>query len=282
MSTTNPPSTPDSIQESDPVARTTAPTARHWRAAGPALIAVLLIGRTVAVGGVDAAIGFAIAGSLLAIAAFAHRTSPWIALLLMVGPIALVTSPARTELSFNLARPDESGWFVFTVATSMGVGLCAAAAIDVLVDGRWRRPIAAAVAAGAALTAVGAGAFVVLLTTIDPQPDLGRDLTATERADLPRVGLVNFAFALPSDEFDDYLVTTTDGTEPTKRFRVELDNPSDVPHTFSVEQLDLDVHVPAGRTATIDVDVPGDVGTVIEVICLVGDHADLGMIATLR
>ncbi len=252
--------------------------ATAWRSSGPALIAALVTLRTFAAGGFEPAIGLSIALLLAATAVVARRTERWVSLLLLVGPIALITSPARTELSFSLARPDDTDWFVFVLGTAIAVGLCIAAAVDVVVSvGAGHRNATLATTARVTATVLGAAGFAAALVVADPQPDLGRDLGADERNALVDIGLVNFAFAVPSGAVDDYVVTT-DGVA---RFRARLVNDSDLPHTFTIEAFGLDVYVPAGRDAVVDVDARATTSAV-RVVCLVGDHADLGMVATLR
>ena len=56
-------------------------------------------------------------------------------------------------------------------------------------------------------------------------------------------------------------------------------NDTAVPHTFTATSLGVDVYVPAGRDAVVRLPASG---AAVPVICTIGDHADLGMVATVR
>jgi hypothetical protein len=236
-----------------------------WPAIGPAVLAALLAGRTLLGDGLAPAIGLSVSAVLLGAAAISPRRDAWTVPGLLLGPIALLTTPAATELSFNLSRPDDRGWFALTIGLAIASGLCIAAAVTALTDRRMVH-LAAPVIAG-----LGAIGFAGLLVTLDPQPDLGRDLDATTRANLPEVQLLNFAYGLPSEA----LVVESDGT---MRLRARFSNPSDLPHTFTIDDLDVDVYVPAGRSADVDVEIdPFD--EPLRIHCTIGDHTELGMVA---
>lgn len=240
-----------------------------WPAIGPAAIGLLLLVRAIAADGLEPAIAGPIALVLFGIAAFvARRRPPWSAALLMVGPVALVTTPARTEFAFNLARPDDTGWYVFTLAVAAATGLSVAAAATVVAGDRLPRRITVP-----AVTLLGAVGFAVLVQAVDPQPDLGDDLTDAQLAALPEVALVNYGYGLDADA-----VRTVDDGSP--RLRARLVNDSDLPHTFTVDGL-VDVYVPAGREAVLDAELPTE-DTAVRVYCAVGDHEALGMVVELQ
>lgn len=249
--------------------RQAAPRWLHWwPALGPALLGALLATRTIVGAGLAPAIGLSIAVMLGGVAYLAPRRDWWTAPLLLLGPLALVASPAGTELSFNLSHSRDRFWFVLTLAIAVAVGLCVAAAICVVLDNRVVRRSAGLIAI---LAAVG---FAVGLVTLDPQPDLGRGLDAATRATLPEVALVNFAYGLPAGD----LIVAVDGRE---RLRVLLDNPSDLPHTFTIDAAGVDVYVPAGRRTFVDIAIERMDAEPLSVHCAIGDHRDLGMVATL-
>jgi hypothetical protein len=243
-----------------------------WIALGPLLLAALLVVRAVAVGGDDATMLLAIAAVTSALAIVGTHV-PWLApLVLVAGPIALLASPARTELSFSLSRPGDTAWFVFALLVAGAVGTSLVAAVAVLARrrvGPFR--LGPRVAAGLAVGAVGTVGFALLVVEVDPQPDLGRGLTDAERAALPVVDLVNFAYAIDP---------TGSLLTPTGRLAFVLDNPSDLPHTFTVDAIDLDVYVPAGRSAVVDVELPSDIDR-LDVHCAVSEHRALGMVARI-
>ncbi len=255
------------LPDSETRAPTRAANARWlsgWPAIGPALLAVLLSYRTIAIAGLEPPIGLSIAASMIAIAWAAFTRRRWAAPLLLVGPIALIASPAGTELSFNLARPDETSWFVFAVLVCVSAGFSLAGAVALLA------PTPAARWALAPLVIVGTYAFGWLLVTIDPQPDLGADLSAERIAELPQTRLVNFSYGLPPSD----LIVDVDGQS---RLQVRLVNSSDLPHTFTIDDLGVDVYVPAGRQALVDLAVT-DAPDVVTLHCAIGDHRQLGMV----
>jgi hypothetical protein len=267
--TVTPTATPTGSTDGAEHDRHTAPGALHWwPALGPALLGALLAVRTLAGAGLAPAIGLSIAVMLGGVAYVAPRREWWTAPLLLVGPIALVASPAGTELSFNLSHAGDRFWFVITLAIAVSVGLCVAAAVCAVVDHHAVRRSAGPMAILAAV------AFTVGLMALDPQPDLGRGLDAATRASLPEVTLVNFAYGLPADD----LIVDVDGSE---RLRALFDNPSDLPHTFTIDALDVDVYVPAGRRTYVDIAIERTAAQPLSIHCAIGDHRDLGMVATL-
>ncbi|HSL56204.1 MAG TPA: hypothetical protein VK866_00010 [Acidimicrobiales bacterium] len=232
---------------------------------GAGLLAVLLVGRGLtAAGGVDPII--TVVGVIAAAAAVAAargiRPVGWV----LVGlTVALVVSPSGTELSFDLARPDERGWFAFAAAAMLAAGLGLVGGVALLVP---RRLPGVAVALSAVVAPM---AVAAVLVTIDPQPDLGAGLSPEERAALPVIDLVNYGYDqrdLPSDA--------------TGVQQLLLRNDSDLPHTFTVDATpdggpEIDVYVPAGRDAVVEVDLTRPV----DVYCAIGDHTPLGMVARL-
>lgn len=168
----------------------------------------------------------------------------------------------RTELSFNLARPAEVWWFLFSLAMMMGAALCVASMMGVVRRSKMR-PI------GVALTAVVTTALLaVAVLAVDPQPDLGSGLAPDVTEDLPIVALANYGFGIRESDIGG------------DRLQVRLGNETDLPHTFSIDALDLDVYVPAGREAIVDVALP-NTNEPLSLYCAIGDHADRGMTATL-
>lgn len=188
----------------------------------------------------------------------------WAALAYLLVPVALLTSPAGRELSFDLSAVDSSGWRWFAVGSLLSVGVATAVAILVLV-GRQPSPStgAATIVGGLALGAV----MIVGIQALEPHPAFGDDLGDEEVAALPVIELVNYGYLA-----DGPITVPSDAT-----FRARLDNPSDLPHTFTVEELDVEVYVPAGRWAIVELDGTLLVGDDVEIICTVGDHLEQGM-----
>lgn len=237
--------------------------ARAARALGVlagALVVVTGAVRLVAVpGGAEVALPFVAVGGVLVVAAWAGSW-PIVAGMGAVVAVALVVSPAASELAFNLARPEESGWFLWSVALLVSVGLAAAA----IVIGR----SPTGVRGGAA--AAGVAMVVVAATTATAAVVVG-GAGAAERAPaqlaLPEIQLFDAAFGelrFAEEENGD-------------RWAL-LVNDTAAPHTFTVAELGVDVYVPAGRDAVLR--LPASDSSV-SVICTIGDHADEGMVASV-
>jgi hypothetical protein len=239
----------------------------RWRALGPVALGLLLAGRTLAADGLEPAIGLSIALVLVTIGIAAGRGNRWAGGLALIGPVALLTTPAVSELAFSLVRPGDRAWFAFAVATAAAAGASIATATSALVA----HP---ATHRGApVVTLVGAALFAVALGVIDPQPDTGRGLDATRASALPTVDMVNYAYAGELGR----VIVDVDGQ---RRLQMRLTNPSDLPHTFTVDELGLEVYVPAGRETVVDVAVPARRGT-FTVHCAIGDHLAQGMVTSL-
>jgi len=232
---------------------------RFWPGIGPAALAVLLATRTVLAPGLDLAIGLSVAAIFAGVAVAGARRRAWAVPLLVLAPIVFLVTPARTELAFDIARPGDTVWFAFAAAIALASGCCLAGAVAVATHqpaARW------AVMPVGVLGAVG---FVAVLGLVDPNPDLGRGLDTATRDSLAQIDLIDFGYRPPAGSI------VNDG-----RLQVRLVNDTGLPHTFSVDALDLSVYVPAGRTAFVDVAIP-ERTTDLAIYCAVGEHRQLGM-----
>ena len=239
-------------------------TARWAMAVGPVLLGVLLLlrGTVLAPGALDPAVtGVGIVVVALASAIWGgHR---WAALAVGTLPFVLVLSPAGPELAFGLARPGDRGWFAFVVLTVVAGGGCLATAGGALVRGSSRGGLLAAALPVGVLVTGG------LLAAVHGLADDGAGLPEAERAALPVVDLVDFAFA--SQDVD--LTTSAVG----ESHRLRLRNDTGLPHTFTVDEVGVDVYVPPGREAVVRMRLDGPATA----YCAVGDHRELGMVLAL-
>jgi hypothetical protein len=200
---------------------------------------------------------FAVVGAGMIVGSLLRRPLISVALGAFVS-VALVASPAVGELAFDLARWDQPAWFVWALALTSVAGCTA---VQLL----WSRraagvhPVRRSVAVGA--LAVGLVVGGVMLVG-------GRSTyRAPDGLSLPRIELTDFAFGATK------FATASDGTR-----WATLVNDTDLPHTFTVPAVDVDVYVPAGRTATVR--LPAADGR-LEAHCSIGDHEALGMVATV-
>lgn len=251
-----------------------------WVGLGPVVMAVALVLRALTVRDEIAPVLAAIGVGLLISGVVVVRRRATIpnaaaAAVLMIGPVAIIATDARTELSYNLFRPDETGWFALTLLMGLGAGLAVAGAVVSALAARpsssTQRPLAGRLIGVVGGALAGTAAVLGLIAVVDPQPDLGRSLSEDERAGLPTVALLDFAFAPTAVEVVD------------DRMRVRLENPTRLPHTFAVDSLGIDVYVPPGRVTYVDVAVPAGAldGDGARVWCSIGDHEELGMVAML-
>ncbi len=124
--------------------------------------------------------------------------------------------------------------------------------------------MASAAAGGLVLGVALVGVFPLLA----PQPAFGQDLDDATIDALPVIRMFDFGY-------DPVVVDAEPGAGGAYRARIK--NPTALPHTFTIEALDLEVFVPAGRWAVLEL-APDDLaGAPLAVVCTIGDHLALGM-----
>ncbi len=186
--------------------------------------------------------------------------------------LALFQPITAREFSFSLTAVDSDLWRVWAVGSLVALGWTLVAAVAVLaagdrVDDTNGRHLATGVVAALGLGA----ALVAVFPMLSPQPAFGRGLDDAAIESLPVVELVNFRY--------EPIVTDTPRSET---FRARLENPSDLPHTFTIEALDLEVYVPAGRWAILEIGADALDDGPLAVICTIGDHLPLGMAGVIE
>jgi hypothetical protein len=192
--------------------------------------------------------------------------------IVLVLGLALFQPITAREFSFSLTAVDSDLWRAWAVVSLLALGWSLVAAVTVLaagdrVDdaggGRVATGVAAALGLGAALVAV--------FPLLSPQPVFGGDLDATAIDSLPVIELVNF-------RYEPVVIDTPRG----ETFRARLVNPSDLPHTFTVEAFDLEVYLPAGRWAIVEIEADAVESSPLAVVCTIGDHLSLGMAGVIE
>lgn len=233
-----------------------APAATVALAAMGALAVEVLIGYLLLAGAPNP--GMAAVAVLPLAVALGLRTGRRWALIGAALVAVLVVALRTLELSFDLVRPGDVAPFLLSVALLLTAGVGVTAAVAGLLPGRRVRE--AALLAGGAGLAAAAGAVLVLLS---PQGDDTGSLSAVEVAALPTVDMSNYRYA-PAQ------LRVPEGGQVAFRFT----NDTDDTHTFSVDDLGLDVQVPSGRTRVMVTDAPAGDYTFY---CSVGSHREDGM-----
>lgn len=179
--------------------------------------------------------------------------------------VAMFQPMVARDLSFSLSGIDSGLWTTWAVVTIIATGWTLVTALVVLAG----RPVTMKAGTVAAVVGVSIGVMLLgVFPVLSPQPAYGSDLSADQISELPVIAMVNYAYGLPS--------TDIASMEP---YLAKLVNPSDLPHTFTIESLDLEVYVPAERWAVVEIDPAQLANDTLTIICTIGDHLDQGMTA---
>ncbi|HYN32249.1 MAG TPA: hypothetical protein VES40_06470 [Ilumatobacteraceae bacterium] len=190
---------------------------------------------------------------------------------LMLG-LALFQPITAREFSFSLSAIDSDGWRIWAIASLVALGWSLVAAVIVLVSGRRSDSIPRLRLASAAAGGVVLGvALIAVFPALSPQAAFGQDLDADAIAALPVIEMRNYGYA-PA-----VVQVTSAGT-----YRARVTNPSNLPHTLTIESLDIEVFVPAGRWAVLELEADDLVDAPLSMICTIGDHLSLGMAGVIE
>lgn len=186
--------------------------------------------------------------------------------------LALFQPMTAREFSFSLSATDSDLWRIWAVASlaSLGWTIVAAAVVLAIGDRTGTAPTWRVGSLAGGGLALGLGLLAVF-PALAPQPAFGQGLDDETIAELPVIEMLNFAY-------DPVVVEAgADGV-----YRARLVNPSDAPHTFTIESIDLEVYVPAGRWSVLELSPDDLAGAPLAVICTIGDHLALGMAAVVE
>ncbi len=199
-------------------------------------------------------------GLLVAAAGVAGLKNRWFHLAGLV-PMTAIATVAGPILAYDLARPDETTYFVGPVAIIFGGCLAAVfgTASAVL---RHRRTLPLAVLS----TALTIPLVVLYIVAGNPASAANDDITSAERAGAVDIEMIDFFFVANSDDL-------------TAGSVVHLRNTGTLPHDFTLPALDTATFVPPGRNTYIRLPraAPGNT----EIVCTIGDHLQLGMRLTI-
>ncbi|MEM1331999.1 MAG: cupredoxin domain-containing protein [Actinomycetota bacterium] len=215
----------------------------------------------------------AILAAMTIVVVLMWRRLRWAPAVFLLFPVALITTPATADLSFSLVALDSTWWRAHAVASLLLAGICIVGCLVLLADGDERETQVVPGLRSAGLIVVGVIVglgMIAAVRLLEPVDMAGGDLSAAERDALPKIAMTNFAYA-PTP------LTVEAGTT----YRAMLVNPSDLPHTVTIDEWDVDVYVPAGRRAVLELRIPDDADGTQEFYCAVGDHRVEGMVADL-
>jgi hypothetical protein len=241
-----------------------------WRsplALGPILVLAIFVFRSLTP--MFDSIIAAISVALVIVIAFMLAGHRWAGLAFLILPVALFASPAGREFSFNLSAVDNTIWRWHSVVGLLAVGVGSVAAVFVAMG---RRPSGARLLVTMA-GGLGFGAVMIAaMAALFPHPGSGQSLAKSEIAALPVIDMLNYAYDVPELE-------ANAGTP----FKAVVKNVTNLPHTSTIESLDIDLYVPAGRYSIIEIrpDQVSPRGSKIAMYCTVGEHRALGMQRTL-
>lgn len=198
---------------------------------------------------------FGAPGLLVAAAGVAGLRYRWL-YLAGLAPLVAILGVAGQVLAYDLARPDETSYFLGSALTivsgSLAAGLGVAAAFGA---NGWQLPAA---------SVVSLAAIPILFWSVigsNPASAADDDTSTAERESAVDVELVDYFFVV-----DPELLA---GDEV-----VHLRNTGTFPHNFVIEDLDVAVFVPPGRDTFLRMPEPEES---ITLICTIGNHLELGM-----
>lgn len=202
----------------------------------------------------------------LAVAAMIAGRRIGAAVVLALG-LALFQPITARDFAFSLGSVDSTAWRWWAIVGVIALGMTLVSSVVIALGRTDSASILGGSVAGVAL----GFALLLVFPALSAQPNFGGDLTAAELDALPVIELLNYRYEPP-------VVSVA----PDGMLRAKLDNPSDLPHTVTIDELDLEVYVPAGRWSVIEIDGQELAATRYELYCSIGDHRPLGMQALLE
>ena len=239
--------------------------ARWLLAAGPVSLAVLFFIRAISPAPDATLLAIFV---VLAIAVVASLVgSRWGDGVVLILSLLLFQPVTAREFSFNLSSADSQWWRAWAVGSVIALGCSLIGSLMLVVGEPGPGRAALGVVGG-----IGLGlALIPLFAELAPQPGFGRDLDRSEIEALPVIEMLNFRFEPAIVSVDSNGV-----------YRAKVVNPSDLPHTITLDALDLEVFVPAGRWSIIEIEGADLVAGQLEIYCSIGDHRAEGMLALLE
>lgn len=226
-----------------------------------ALLAVLMLVSYLVLGGAPNP-GMAAVALLPFVAALGLRAGKRWGAVVAVFAVPAALGVRLEGISFDLVRPGDVLPFAVAAAQVLTAGLGLSGALVSFAARRRagvHRLLPATLVGGGALAALVAVGTVVTL----PQPDDARMLTSEQQAAAPVVDMLNYEYEASQLRVDG---------ETVAAFRFV--NDTDDSHTFTVDELGVDVVVPSGRERLVV--VQASEGSYV-FHCSVGSHREDGM-----
>ena len=205
----------------------------------------------------------------LLFAALVMTGRSWTPLLAPLMALIILASPVRGDIPYNLARPDERRYFVYTLILLTALGLSIVAGLVATLrqarrSGHDRAALPLKIVGGLLLAAI----IGVLLHASVSERDTLTGFTEAELAALPTFVMADLYFA-PS------LIEVRAGQTVAIRFA----NEGLLPHAFDLADERIHLRVPSGRS-DVAIVTPTTPGT-YTFYCGVGNHRAQGMAGTL-
>lgn len=211
----------------------------------------------------------AVTAGLIGVVTFMFVGQRWAGLAFLVFPVAVFTSPAGREFSFNLTAVDSPVWKWHSAIGLLSLGVSTLAAGFVAM-GRPPRPIQLA---GTLASGLGFGGVMIwTISALYPHPGFGRNVPTSALKSLPEIELLNYAYEYPD-------LRVAEGAT----FTAKVTNRTNLPHSLTIESLGIDVYIPAGRYSVVEItpEQLQSIETKLSMYCTIGEHRSLGMARTL-
>lgn len=194
---------------------------------------------------------------------------PWTPLLAPLMALIILAAPVRGDIPYNLARPDETRYFVYTLLLLTMLGISIATGLAATLGKAGRSGHARAILPATIVGGFLLGAIIGGLLRPGPAERGGlAGYTDAELAALP-------TFVMADLFFDPSLLEVRAGQTVAIRFA----NEGLLPHAFDLADERVHLRVPSGRSG-VAVFTPTTPGT-YTFYCGVGDHRAEGMVGTL-
>lgn len=202
-----------------------------------------------------------ITAGLVAVVGLMFGGQRWAGIAFLAFPIALFASPAGREFAFNLSSIDDVRWRWHAIAGLLALGFSTVVAVRIALGppSHWS-------ALPVAITGLALGLAMIVAVRVRYQQPAVPLVSAARRQALPVIDTLNFGYDLSNL-----------GPTGAKGYRAIVRNPSDLPHTVTIDSLGIEVYVPARRWSILEIDQAELPRLPVPIYCSIGDHRVQGM-----